>query len=144
MSKLTKIVAATMVGSMALTGCQSMSNPFAKKQPVAEAVYVPDLILGDVYTLSISGARVACPSELPMQCMPVIAVEDGKSAYMPYNAIEGKNSDGRSFEPKAGVNYQVKVRPYIDNNNNQQTGKWQLVEIVSDSSVKQYNYQYNK
>ncbi|WP_434353579.1 DUF4377 domain-containing protein [Psychrobacter sp. HD31] len=135
MLNIKKVAVATIVSSTmlaGLVGCQSTSNgfanPFVKKQPVPAPRYIPNLIEGELTKLDIAPQKQVCPSKLPMQCILITRVSTNESILLPYNAIKG-------FQHKQGERYTLNARPLIDQNNNQATGEWQLVNIVSTTKV---------
>ena len=107
------------------SGCQS--NVF-KREPVPEPRYVPTIILGEAQTLTILPTRVSCESALPMQCMLAKSAASGEIFQIPYDWIEG-------FSAVPGMEYQISVRPQVDENKQSLTGHWTLQNIISQRMV---------
>ncbi|MGO2339906.1 MAG: DUF4377 domain-containing protein [Psychrobacter sp.] len=105
-----------------LTACQT------SRQPVPEPRYVPTIVLGDAQMLTIMPNRVACASELPMQCLLAKSSKDGSMFEVPYDWIEG-------FEPTLGTEYVISARPQIDEAEQSPNGYWTLQNIVSQRMV---------
>ncbi|MDO5651949.1 MAG: DUF4377 domain-containing protein [Moraxella sp.] len=109
---------AVLTGILVLTACQSTPQPAPR--------YVADISLGEPQTLSVQPYRATCDSKQPMQCLIITHAGASESFGVAYNAIDG-------FEPKIGTSYKIIARPQIDQNNSNATGKWTLVEILSQN-----------
>lgn len=109
-----------MLASVTLSACQS---PSFVQTHTPEPKYTPNLVAGSIQTLSINPNRFACNSALPMQCL-LATNEHQQTFQIPYDWIEG-------FNPVQNIGYRINVRPLIDQNTGQPTGKWQLVEIIN-------------
>ena len=107
-----------------LSACQS--SPFAR-EPVPEPRYIPSIVLGEAQTLTIMPNRVACASELPMQCL-LAKSKDGSVFQIPYDWIDG-------FKPSLGTEYIINARPQIDEGQQSATGHWTLQNILSQRMV---------
>lgn len=120
-----------------LSACQStsftdgfMQNSIFNRKPALEPKYEPILVLGTMQMLTIAPIRVPCQyASSPMQCL-VAKTDDNNVFEIPYNYIGG-------FKPVKGLSYKINVRPFIDQNKQTQTGKWQLDSIVSQQAVNQ-------
>lgn len=108
-----------------LSACQT--SPFAAREPVPEPRYIPSIVLGEVQTLTVMPNRVACASELPMQCL-LAKSKDGSVFQIPYDWID-------DFKPAFGTEYVISVRPQIDEGQQQATGHWTLQNILSQRMV---------
>lgn len=82
----------------------------------------PTLILGDSMIVHLHANRFVCQSSYPMQCMNATD-ETGKNYTLTYNAIDG-------FIPNP-QSYRLKIRPLIDSQTGNATGRYVLDEILS-------------
>lgn len=114
-----------LCSTVMLSACQT--SPFAR-EPVPEPRYIPSIVLGEVQTLTIMPARVACASALPMQCLLAKSNKDGSIFQIPYDWID-------DFKPSLGVEYVISVRPQIDEGKQGLTGHWTLQNILSQRIV---------
>ena len=121
-SKTPLLLASFLSVATLLTACQT------SRQPVPEPRYVPTIVLGVAQMLTIMPNRVACASELPMQCLLAKSSKDGSMFEVPYDWIEG-------FEPTLGTEYVISARPQIDEAEQSPNGYWTLQNIVSQRMV---------
>ncbi|MFK4000281.1 DUF4377 domain-containing protein [Psychrobacter namhaensis] len=123
-SKFPLLLASLISVATLLSACQS--SPFARES-VPEPRYIPSIVLGEPQTLTIMPNRVACASELPMQCL-LAKSKDGSVFQIPYDWIDG-------FKPSLGTEYIINVRPQIDEGQRSATGHWTLQNILSQRMV---------
>lgn len=122
---LSKLPASIAIAAIfLLAGCQT--GLFAK-QPVPEPRYIPQLSLGKAQQLTVLPTKEPCNSALPMLCM-IAKNQSGELFQIPYNWVEG-------FSHTNGVEYVINVKPKIDDNKQQMTGKWTLQNVVSQKTV---------
>lgn len=124
-SKSPLLLAGLLCSATLLSACQT--SPFAR-EPVAEPRYIPTLVLGEAQTLTIMPARVACQSELPMQCLLAKSSKDGSVFQIPYHWID-------DFKPNFGTEYVISARPQIDEGRQSPNGHWTLQNILSQRMV---------
>ena len=124
-SKTSLLLAGLLSATALLSACQT--SPFAKKDPVPEPRYIPNVVLGEAQTLTIMSNRVACASALPMQCL-LAKAKDGSVFQIPYDWID-------DFTPTFGTEYVISARPQIDEGKQSATGYWTLQNILSQRMV---------
>ncbi|MFI8554129.1 DUF4377 domain-containing protein [Psychrobacter sp. NPDC077938] len=118
------LMAGLISAATLLSACQT--SPFAK-DPVPEPRYIPSIVLGEAQTLTVMPNRVACASELPMQCL-LAKSKDGSVFQIPYDWID-------DFKPTLGTEYIISARPQIDEGQQSATGHWTLQNILSQRMV---------
>lgn len=124
-NKTPLLLASLLSMATLLSACQT--SPFSR-DPVPEPRYIPSIVLGEAQTLTIMPNRVACASELPMQCLLAKSSKDGSVFQIPYHWIE-------DFKPTFGTEYVISVRPQIDEAKQSPTGYWTLQNVVSQRMV---------
>jgi len=115
------LLASLLSAATLLSACQT------SREPVPEPRYIPSIVLGEAQTLTVMPNRVACASELPMQCL-LAKSNDGSVFQIPYDWID-------DFKPTLGTEYIISARPQIDEGQQSATGHWTLQNILSQRMV---------
>jgi len=115
------LLASLLSAATLLSACQT------SREPVPEPRYIPNIVLGEAQTLTVMPNRVACASELPMQCL-LAKSKDGSVFQIPYDWID-------DFKPTLGTEYIISARPQIDEGQQSATGHWTLQNILSQRMV---------
>jgi len=115
------LLASLLSAATLLSACQTA------REPVPEPRYIPSIVLGEAQTLTVMPNRVACASELPMQCL-LAKSKDGSVFQIPYDWID-------DFKPTLGTEYIISARPQIDEGQQSATGHWTLQNILSQRMV---------